>query len=179
MSCNDKFSRLAVIPARGGSTRLKNKNIYPLGGKPLICHTIEAVVESDCFYTIIVSTDSEAIADEARKYSEVEIYDRPAEYAGERVTVLEALVAMMNTPKDITGPINLGNPGEFTMLELAEMVIELTNSKSKMVFADLPQDDPTQRKPDISKAKEILKWKPEVQLREGLSKTIEYFASVI
>lgn len=96
MPYDDTFSRLAVIPARGGSTRLKDKNIYPLGGKPLICHTIEAVIESGCFDTIIVSTDSEAIADEARKYSEIEIYDRPAEYAGERVTVLEALVAMMD-----------------------------------------------------------------------------------
>jgi len=93
--------------------------------------------------------------------------------------LVEGLVSMMDTPKDVTGPINLGNPGEFTMLELAEMVIELTNSKSKMVFEELPQDDPTQRKPDISKAKEILKWKPEVQLREGLTKTIDYFASVI
>jgi UDP-glucuronate decarboxylase len=93
--------------------------------------------------------------------------------------LIEALVSMMNTPKDVTGPINLGNPGEFTMLELAEMVIELTNSKSKMVFVDLPQDDPTQRKPDISKAKKVLNWKPEVQLREGLEKTIDYFASVI
>lgn len=93
--------------------------------------------------------------------------------------LVEALVAMMNTSKDITGPINLGNPGEFTMLELAEMIIELTNSKSKMVFVELPQDDPTQRKPNISKAKEILKWQPEVQLREGLSKTIDYFASII
>ncbi len=93
--------------------------------------------------------------------------------------MVEALIAMMNTPEDITGPINIGNPGEFTMLELAEIVIELTNSKSKMVFVDLPQDDPTQRKPDIAKAKKILKWQPEVQLREGLSKTIDYFASVI
>jgi len=93
--------------------------------------------------------------------------------------LVEALVAMMNTPKDVTGPINLGNPGEFTMLELAEMIIELTNSKSKMVFEELPQDDPSQRKPDISKANDILNWKPEVQLREGLSKTIDYFASII
>lgn len=93
--------------------------------------------------------------------------------------LVEALIAMMDTPKDIIGPVNLGNPGEFTMLELAEMIIELTKSKSKMVFVDLPQDDPTQRKPDISKAKEILKWKPEVQLREGLSKTIKYFDSII
>jgi len=93
--------------------------------------------------------------------------------------LVEALVTMMDTPKDITGPINLGNPGEFTMLELADLVIELTNSKSKKVFVDLPQDDPTQRKPDISKAKKILKWQPEVQLREGLEKTIDYFASII
>ena len=93
--------------------------------------------------------------------------------------MVEALIAMMNTPEDITGPINIGNPGEFTMLELAEIVIELTNSKSKMVFEDLPQDDPAQRKPDITKAKKILKWQPEVQLREGLNKTIDYFASVI
>jgi len=93
--------------------------------------------------------------------------------------LVEALVSMMDTPKDITGPINLGNPGEFTMLELADLVIELTNSKSKKVFVDLPQDDPTQRKPDITQAQKILKWQPEVQLREGLEKTIDYFSSVI
>jgi len=93
--------------------------------------------------------------------------------------LVEGLVSMMETPKDITGPVNLGNPGEFTMLELADLVIELTNSKSKKVFVDLPQDDPTQRKPDISQAKKILKWQPEVQLREGLEKTIDYFASII
>lgn len=93
--------------------------------------------------------------------------------------LVEALISMMNTPKEITGPINLGNPGEFTMLELAELVTEMTNSNSKMVFVDLPQDDPAQRKPDISKAREILKWQPEVELREGLSKTIDYFASII
>jgi UDP-glucuronate decarboxylase len=93
--------------------------------------------------------------------------------------LVEALVSMMDTPKEITGPINLGNPGEFTMLELADLVIELTNSKSKKVFVDLPQDDPTQRKPDITQAKKILNWQPEVQLREGLEKTIDYFASVI
>ncbi len=93
--------------------------------------------------------------------------------------LVEALVTMMNTPKEVTGPVNLGNPGEFTMLELADLVIELTNSKSRKVFVDLPQDDPTQRKPDISQARKILKWQPEVQLREGLKKTIDYFASVI
>ena len=93
--------------------------------------------------------------------------------------LVEALVAMMNTPKAVTGPINLGNPGEFTMLELADLVIELTNSNSKKVFKDLPQDDPAQRKPDISRAKEVLKWEPKIQLREGLAKTVEYFASIL
>ena len=93
--------------------------------------------------------------------------------------LVEGLVSMMNTPKEVTGPINLGNPGEFTMLELAEMIIELTNSKSKMIFEELPQDDPTQRQPNIAKAKKILNWQPEVQLREGLTKTIDYFASII
>ena len=93
--------------------------------------------------------------------------------------LVEALVKMMKTPKDITGPINLGNPGEFTMLELADLVIELTNSNSKKVFVELPEDDPAQRRPNITKAKEILDWQPEVQLREGLEKTIDYFASVI
>lgn len=93
--------------------------------------------------------------------------------------LVEALVKMMKTPADVTGPINLGNPGEFTMLELADLVIELTNSNSKKVFVELPEDDPAQRKPDITKAEEVLKWKPKVQLREGLEKTIDYFASVI
>jgi UDP-glucuronate decarboxylase len=93
--------------------------------------------------------------------------------------LIEALVAMMNTPKEVTGPINLGNPGEFTMLELAELIIELTNSNSKLVFQKLPKDDPSQRKPDISQANKILKWSPEVQLREGLGKTIDYFAGIL
>ncbi|MDD5727697.1 MAG: SDR family oxidoreductase [Victivallales bacterium] len=93
--------------------------------------------------------------------------------------MVEALVKMMNTPEDFTGPLNLGNPGEFTMLELADLIIELTNSNSQKVFVELPQDDPVQRKPDISKAREFLKWRPEVKLREGLEKTIDYFASVL
>jgi UDP-glucuronate decarboxylase len=76
------------------------------------------------------------------------------------------------------GPINIGNPVEFSMLELANMVIELTGSKSQIIHLPLPQDDPLQRKPDISLAKQYLKWNPEIQVREGLSKTITYFASL-
>ena len=81
---------------------------------------------------------------------------------------------MMNTEKFI-GPVNIGNPNEFTILQLANEIIRLTNSKSKIVHLPLPQDDPTQRQPDISLAKERLKWQPVVELKRGLSETIKYF----
>jgi UDP-glucuronate decarboxylase len=86
---------------------------------------------------------------------------------------------MMNTPEDITGPINLGNPSEFTMLELAEKVLKLTDSKSKLVFKPLPQDDPKQRKPDIKTAEQALKWQPKITLDDGLKLTIDYFRKII
>ena len=89
--------------------------------------------------------------------------------------LVEALIKMMNSRKGFTGPVNLGNPGEFTMLELAQKVIELTGSKSKIVHLPLPQDDPTQRKPIIDLAKKELDWAPTIPLEEGLKKTIEYF----
>ena len=85
----------------------------------------------------------------------------------------------MNSRDGFTGPVNLGNPGEFTMLELAEMVIRMTGSKSKIIYMPLPQDDPTQRKPVIDLAKKELDWEPTVALEDGLVKTIEYFKSVI
>ena len=87
--------------------------------------------------------------------------------------LVDGLIKMMNS-KEI-GPINLGNPNEFTILELAEMVIKLTNSKSKIVFKPLPQDDPKQRQPDITKAKKHLKWEPKIELKDGLKETIKYF----
>ena len=89
--------------------------------------------------------------------------------------LVEALIKMMNSRKGFTGPVNLGNPGEFTMLELAQKVIELTGSKSKIVHLPLPQDDPTQRRPIIDLAKKELDWAPTIPLEEGLKKTIEYF----
>lgn len=89
--------------------------------------------------------------------------------------LVEALIRMMNSRDGFTGPVNLGNPGEFTMLQLAEKVIELTGSKSKIVYLPLPQDDPTQRKPIIDLAKKELGWEPTIPLEEGLKKTIEYF----
>ena len=94
--------------------------------------------------------------------------------------LVEGMVRMMETGDDFTGPVNIGNPGEFTMLELAQKVIELTGSKSKIVFEPLPQDDPRQRKPDISLANRMLGgWTPEIRLDEGLGHTIEYFKKLI
>ncbi len=93
--------------------------------------------------------------------------------------LLRGMISMMETPDGFTGPINIGNPGEFTMLELAELVIKLTSSKSKLVFLPKPEDDPKQRRPDISLAKDVLKWTPNVQLEEGLKKTIDYFRATI
>ena len=85
----------------------------------------------------------------------------------------------MNSRDGFTGPVNIGNPGEFTIKELAELVIKLTNSRSKLVFCPLPQDDPTQRKPDISLAQKELSWQPTVPLEEGLKYTIEYFKKIL
>lgn len=93
--------------------------------------------------------------------------------------LVEAMIRLMNTDAKFTGPINIGNPKEFTMLELAQTILKLTNSKSELVFKPLPSDDPRQRQPDITLAKNILDWEPKVQLEEGLVKTIEYFKSII
>ena len=93
--------------------------------------------------------------------------------------LVEGMVRMMNSRDGFTGPVNLGNPGEFTMLQLAELVIKLTGSDSKIVHMPLPQDDPTQRKPVIELAKKELDWEPTIKLEDGLVKTIEYFKSVI
>ena len=93
--------------------------------------------------------------------------------------LIEGMVRLMNTGDDVIGPVNVGNPGEFTIRELAEKVIELTGSKSKLVFKPLPQDDPRQRKPDITLAKKLLNWEPKIPLAEGLKKTIEYFDKLL
>ncbi|MDY4789508.1 MAG: UDP-glucuronic acid decarboxylase family protein [Bacteroidales bacterium] len=93
--------------------------------------------------------------------------------------LLEGMIRMMQTDRGFIGPVNIGNPNEFTILELANKVIELTGSKSKIKFIPLPSDDPTQRKPDISLAKEKLSWQPKIQLNEGLTKTIEYFDATL
>jgi UDP-glucuronate decarboxylase len=93
--------------------------------------------------------------------------------------LVHGIIKMMATPNHIVGPMNLGNPVEFTMLELAELVLKYTNSKSELVFKSLPQDDPKQRQPNINYAKEQLEWQPTTFLDEGLQKTIAYFASIV
>jgi len=92
-----------------------------------------------------------------------------------RDDLIDAMIRMMDTPDEVTGPVNIGNPGEFTILQLAELIIELTGSRSRIVRRPLPADDPKQRRPDISKARELLHWEPRTPLRDGLVKTIEYF----
>ena len=89
--------------------------------------------------------------------------------------LVDGLIRLMATGDNFTGPVNLGNPNEFTILQLAEMVIELTGSKSKIVFEPLPQDDPLQRQPNIDLARKVLQWQPSIELREGLGRTIRYF----
>jgi UDP-glucuronate decarboxylase len=89
--------------------------------------------------------------------------------------LVEAMLRTMVTPDEFTGPINIGNPTEFTMLELAELVLKMTRSKSKLVFKPLPSDDPRQRQPDISLAQELLGWSPTTELEQGLERTIRYF----
>jgi UDP-glucuronate decarboxylase len=91
--------------------------------------------------------------------------------------LIEAIVRTMNTGSEFTGPVNIGNPVEFTMIELAEMILKLTGSNSRLIFKNLPLDDPKQRKPDISIANSELDWTPKISLEEGLIETIHYFKS--
>ncbi|MFK5856507.1 MAG: GDP-mannose 4,6-dehydratase, partial [Bacteroidota bacterium] len=93
--------------------------------------------------------------------------------------LIEGMLKMMATGDDFTGPVNIGNPGEFTMLELAEKILKLVGSKSKIIFEPLPSDDPMQRQPDISLAKRKLNWEPKVSLEDGLKPTIAFFDKLI
>ena len=93
--------------------------------------------------------------------------------------LIDGLIALMQSPDEVVGPVNIGNPGEYTMLELAEMVLKLTGGRSKIVFKPLPPDDPTQRQPDITVARSTLGWEPKVPLQEGLERTIAYFRTLL
>jgi UDP-glucuronate decarboxylase len=93
--------------------------------------------------------------------------------------LIDGMIKMMGTSESFTGPVNIGNPHEFTILELAEKVIKLTGSKSKIIYEPLPSDDPMMRKPDITVAKKELDWEPNIKLDEGLEKTIEFFKTIL
>lgn len=93
--------------------------------------------------------------------------------------LIDGMIRMMESPDEITGPVNLGNPGEFTVRELAEMILDITASRSELVHEPLPSDDPVRRKPDITRAKDQLDWQPTVPLRQGLIKTIDYFEGLL
>ena len=93
--------------------------------------------------------------------------------------LIEGLLALMNSSPDVTGPINLGNPGEFTIAELADLVIEMTDTSAGVTYLPLPTDDPTRRQPDITRANEQLQWSPTISLRDGLTPTIEYFRGAV
>jgi UDP-glucuronate decarboxylase len=93
--------------------------------------------------------------------------------------LIDAMVKMMNSEEGFTGPVNIGNPGEFTMLQLAETILKLSGSKSKIIYQPLPSDDPKQRQPNIDLAKDKLGWQPKVNLEDGLKETIAYFKSIV
>jgi UDP-glucuronate decarboxylase len=93
--------------------------------------------------------------------------------------LIEGFIRLMDAPDTVTGPVNIGNPGEFTIRQLAEIVIEMTGSRSEIVQMPLPQDDPLQRRPDITKARELLEWQPTIPLRQGLERTIDYFRTLV
>ena len=93
--------------------------------------------------------------------------------------MVDGLVSLMNSPREVTGPVNLGNPGEFTMIELAKQVMALTDSDCELQHLPLPADDPVRRKPDISRARDVLGWEPAVPLSEGLARTVDYFRGVL
>ena len=93
--------------------------------------------------------------------------------------LIEGMIKMMHSPDEVTGPVNLGNPGEFTVRELAEMILDITGSRSELVHEPLPSDDPVRRKPDITRAKDQLDWQPAIPLRQGLTRTVEYFEGLL
>jgi UDP-glucuronate decarboxylase len=93
--------------------------------------------------------------------------------------LVDGLIRLMNSGDSVTGPVNLGNPGEFTIRQLAEMVLDITGSSSKIVYRPLPKDDPQQRRPDISKAQELLDWRPTIQLLDGLTRTVAHFENLL
>lgn len=169
-ACYDEGKRVAetlfVSYNRQNDTRIKIARIFNTYGPKM--HPNDGRVVSNFVMQALQNKDITIFGDGQQTRSFQYIDD-----------LVEGLIRLMNTPDNITGPVNIGNPSEFTILELAEKIIELTGSSSKLCYKDLPEDDPLQRKPDISLAKKLLNWEPKVQLEEGLIKTIEYFKNYV
>ena len=169
-SCYDEGKRCAETLFfdyhRQHGTRIKVARIFNTYGPNM--HPNDGRVVSNFIVQALMGTDITIYGDGEQTRSFCYVSD-----------LVDGFIRLMGTGDEVTGPINLGNPGEFTMIELAEAVIRLTGSSSKLVHKPLPSDDPRQRKPVITKAQTILGWEPKVQLEEGLTSTIAYFDKVL
>lgn len=170
-SCYDEGKRVAetlfVNYHRQNNVRIKIARIFNTYGPNM--HPNDGRVVSNFIVQAIQNKDITIYGDGNQT--------RSFQYIDDLINGFDKL--MNETPEDFYGPVNIGNPNEFTILELAKSVIELTNSKSKLIFLPLPEDDPMQRQPDITLAKEMLNWEPKIQLKIGLNKTIEYFDTLL
>ena len=170
-SCYDEGKRCAETLFfdyhRQHQLRIKVVRIFNTYGPRM--HPNDGRVVSNCIMQALRNEDITIYGDGSQSRSFCYVDD-----------LIEAMIRTMNTSSDVTGPVNIGNPVEFTMLQLAQLVIDLTDSNSKLIFNPLPSDDPKQRRPDISLAKQVLDdWKPHIELAEGLTKTIDYFSKMV
>ena len=170
-SCYDEGKRVAetlfVNYYRQNKVRIKIARIFNTYGPNM--HPNDGRVVSNFIVQALQNKDITIYGDGSQT--------RSFQYVGDLISGFDKL--MNKTPEDFFGPVNIGNPNEFTILELAKTIIELTNSKSKLIFLPLPEDDPMQRQPDITLAKKMLQWEPKVSLKIGLNKTIEYFDTLL
>jgi len=170
-SCYDEGKRVAetlfVNYYRQNKVRIKIARIFNTYGPNM--HPNDGRVVSNFIVQALQNKDITIYGDGSQT--------RSFQYVDDLISGFDKL--MNKTPEDFFGPVNIGNPNEFTILELAQTIIELTNSKSKLIFLPLPEDDPMQRQPDITLAKEKLNWEPKVSLKNGLNKTIQYFDTLL
>ncbi|MCD6557368.1 MAG: SDR family oxidoreductase [Bacteroidales bacterium] len=170
-SCYDEGKRVAetlfVNYYRQNKVRIKIARIFNTYGPNM--HPNDGRVVSNFIVQALQNKDITIYGDGSQT--------RSFQYVDDLISGFDRL--MNKTPEDFFGPVNIGNPNEFTILELAKTILELTNSKSKLIFLPLPEDDPMQRQPDITLAKKMLQWEPKVSLKIGLNKTIEYFETLL
>ncbi len=170
-SCYDEGKRVAetlfVNYYRQNKVRIKIARIFNTYGPNM--HPNDGRVVSNFIVQALQNKDITIYGDGSQT--------RSFQYVDDLISGFDRL--MNKTPEDFFGPVNIGNPNEFTILELAKTILELTNSKSKLIFLPLPEDDPMQRQPDITLAKKMLQWEPKVSLKIGLNKTIEYFDTLL